>query len=120
MTTELIEFARSEFTLGAIQPDGSTSRDHLEKSAKSIFKPNYEAQRQLAEAAELPDEGGNVWADFLALHSRRGYGEIGPVRLSYTEVQAFESLRGFRFEGWELEAILALDDEFFAVEGEKK
>lgn len=122
MTTELLEFARAEFEMAEIQDDGLPLRDHLEKSAYSPIMPNREAAARLAAIPDMPTEGPAValWADFMLMHSRRSWSESGPLRLDFGAIQNFQTVQSIQLEKWEIDAILLLDDEFFAVRAEAK
>ena len=53
-----------------------------------------------------------LWNRFNRLSNRRGSNGFGPSLLSYTEIEAFQVLTGFRFTSWEIEMIEMLDLEF--------
>jgi hypothetical protein len=57
----------------------------------------------------LPHAGVHVWSWFLDLHNGRGGGGFGPAPLSWHDFEAWARLRGLAPEGWEVDALLRLD-----------
>lgn len=108
--------------MAEIQEDGLPLRDHLEKTAYSAIMPNREAAARLANIPEMPTESPAVtlWGDFMLLHSRRPWNEVGPQRLTLEAIQHLRTVRRIELEPWEVDAIQLLDDEFFAVRAEAK
>lgn len=68
---------------------------------------------------DLPTEASYVWASFDALSMRRSWGENGPQRVAWRDIQAWQDLARSRLEPWELRTVLALDDAFIEVWFEK-
>lgn len=58
---------------------------------------------------DLPEVAWHVWEWFLQLSGSRQSGIAGPVPLSNLEILAFFQLEGVSPDGWELQAIRALD-----------
>ena len=50
-------------------------------------------------------------------YSRRNYG-WGVTPLNYTEIAAWQNLRGIKLDGWELDTLLRLDSVYMDVQAE--
>lgn len=110
MSEEFASYARSEFELSARQEDGATLREHLEAvAARSGKLPS-----QLANSAKLPDGCAPLWRIFLHLHGRRGSSGFGPSPISYSEIDAYQRVTRQELAAWEINAIIAADDAYFA------
>jgi len=55
-----------------------------------------------------------MWVYFQQLHRRREYSDFGPRPLSWLAIQAWQNVRRLSLEPWEIEAILTLDETYFA------
>lgn len=73
----------------------------------------------LAKASAVPEGCGQLWDDFLELHSSRSPGFSGATRISFGDVLAWQELRGVRLASWELDAIRRADDQFMAWQAEQ-
>lgn len=58
---------------------------------------------------ELPVEVAHVWGWFLHLNAKRQPAISGVAPISELEISLFLANRGISLEGWELDAIEALD-----------
>lgn len=68
----------------------------------------------------LPDGCGSLWRDFLALRMAAGSNGMGPNRITFAEIEAYQRLHGFRFAAWEVRAITGADAAYFAVRAEAR
>lgn len=91
----------------------------MEKDATGIV-PNPVSRARLDAVSSLPELAAFVWVQFLDLHNRRDYGEAGPKRSSWSEIQAWQNVRQMRLEVWQLNLVLRIEDIYFAVLAEKK
>jgi hypothetical protein len=99
--------------------DGISKREHLEADARGFF-PNPVSISKLENEPELPALVSDMWVSFLALHLRRGRDMDGPLRFTWSEIQAYCNLTGARFSEWQLRVLFLLEDEYFAVRAENK
>lgn len=97
--------------------DGVSLRDHLTADAEGLF-PNPVSVARLAAEPRLPALAAPVWARFLELHLRRPQTEFGPLRLPWSEVEAYSRVMGVSVKRWQLSAIFALEEAFFEVRAE--
>ncbi len=98
-------FARHQFELREPQEDGSPLIAHLEAAwRQSGVKPET-----LAEAPLLPPACEGLWRGFLELHACRCSGGMGPSRITYMDIDAYQRVTGMKFDPWELEAIRQTD-----------
>ena len=68
----------------------------------------------LADAPPLPRGCVLLWSDFLALHGTRGSSGMGPARIGFVEIDAWQRVNEVRFEPWEIEAIRRADNAYMA------
>ncbi len=61
-----------------------------------------------------------LWLDFVASHVARGSNGMGSLRLSWADIDAYQRVKAFRFEGWELEAIRKADAAFMAESAKQR
>ena len=101
------------------QEDGFPLRVHLQKAATS-FMPDADAEARLLSAPPLPTGTIFVWASFNELHLRRGRNESGPLRFTWSDIQAWQAVTGSRLANCELAALFAIEAVFFSVEAENK
>lgn len=81
---------------------GASIAEHYEAVARSrgLKKPV---------APPLPPEVRHLWQTFLELHRTRPAG-FGVSPISFTELDAWQRLKRWPLEPWEVEAIRKLDD----------
>lgn len=81
---------------------GASISDHYEAvaRAKGLKKPV---------APPLPPELRHLWQTFLELHRARPAG-FGPSPICFAEIDAWQRLKRWPLEPWEVEAIRKLDD----------
>ena len=103
-------YARWSFGLAVRGKDGSTTRAHLEASAK---RGSLAAKAGLVPPA-FPAAFGYLWSWFLELHGRRGSGANGPAALTWTDFAAWAACTRRDPSTWEYGVLASLDNAFFA------
>jgi hypothetical protein len=68
----------------------------------------------------LPPALAYLWQAFLRLASRRQSSGFGPMKLGWSEIEAFNRLSGLALRPWEIEVIEALDDRWMAAQATSK
>lgn len=101
-----MEFARRQFELSAPQDDGQPLLAHL----KVYEEANERAHPLIADAPPLPDGLESLWSDFLELHDSRGSTGWGPARITFTDLQAWQSVRGTMLTPFEVDCIRRADN----------
>lgn len=101
----MLEFARSEFRVGARQPDGNTLREHL----LSVARQTGQTPQALVGDTELPEDADYLWNWFNRLSNRRQVG-MAPGPLTWPQIEAFFRLMKVRADEWELRALELLDN----------
>lgn len=87
--------------------EGGTVLEHLQAAqAQTGIVPEV-----LADAPALPEGCDNAWHAFAELHACRGEG-MGPERITYGDIDAFQRVTGTRLEPWEVAAIHAADQAY--------
>lgn len=86
-------------------------REHLESYQRATGK----VHPTMAEMPPLPDGCGKLWSDFLELHSTRGVGMSGPLRISYSDIDAYQRVRSVSLSPWEVGSIVAADRAYMDV-----
>ena len=74
-------------------------------------------QKRAPSGPRMPSEAAYLWNAFTRLSERRS-GGFGPGPITYSDIAWFCAVRGERFESWEIDAIMALDDAFFEARSE--
>ena len=74
----------------------------------------------IANAPKLPDGCDQLWHDFLELHDSRGSTGFGPMRITFSDLHAWQTMRGLRLQGWELDAIRRADNAWLKDYGERQ
>lgn len=99
--------------------DGVPLRVHLERTAEGLFDTpeKLEAVAKLEAEPSLPAILSPLWAIFLELHLRRPQMEFGPVRLPWSELEAYsrQRRRGVPLKPWQLNAIFEVEDAYFEI-----
>lgn len=62
-----------------------------------------------------PPAGLHIWGWFLELHRSRPMGGMDAGSITFSELEAWSRLTGAAPSPWEVEVLLALDAEWFAV-----
>lgn len=88
--------------------DGKPLRDHLE----SWERQTGQVHPVLVAAPCLPSGCEQLWADFLALHNGRGFTGFGPARISFSDIDAFQRVKGIRLPAWQIDAIRRADNAY--------
>jgi hypothetical protein len=98
--------------------EGATLREHL----LSAWERTGKQPDRLRDAPSLPEGTAPLWRDFLALHGCRGSSGMGPLRISWMDLDAYQRVQGIRFAPWEIEALRRADNAFMIhhAEGVKK
>ena len=99
-----------------MQDDGATLREHYEALAERTG-------RTVAEIAGLPDcpHGCELlWRDFMALSASRGSNGFAVLRLSWSEIEAYQRVNRISFAPWEIDAIRRLDSAFIDQASKRK
>ena len=92
--------------------DGSSVREHLQAAHRATGR----LPAAIANAPALPDGCAMLWHDFIELRSMaRGMG-MGPVRISYNDIDAYCRVNSVRFAPWELKAIRLADGAYLAAQ----
>lgn len=91
--------------LDSADKNGVSQRDHL----ISAFKSTGRLPALLAEEPDLPEEIDYLWWDHLRLR-RSGFNGIGIASVTFSELLAYSQLYGVSFTGWELDALISLDE----------
>lgn len=73
-----------------------------------MWKATGKRPPKLTEHGECPEGFGPVWQAFGKLSARRQYG-MGPLSISYADMDAFQRLYGITLHPWQVEAIEAVD-----------
>lgn len=66
----------------------------------------------LFDAPVLPHGLEELWAVFLELHTCRGSTGMGPQRITYMDVDAFQRVSGVSLKAWERDAIRRADQAY--------
>ena len=109
----LIAFCKQEFELGS---GGNSLRAKLEQVEKQTGK----RPKELDELVEFPASMMYQWSYFIALHNKRSSNGFGINPISYTEMQAYFNLIGYRPEEWEIDLISKLDSTVLQVHSEQQ
>lgn len=64
---------------------------------------------------EWPEGAGYLVAKFEALTRCRRSGEAGPEPITYQDIAAYCQSSGDRLDGWEVEALIGMDQAFRAA-----
>ena len=101
---QALAYAKQEFELSEIQPDGNTLKDALLNVQRQIGR----VPKELENLVEMPDCMKDYWQWFLKLSNRRPSG-MGVSAISYYEMMAFFTLIGVNPDPYEIEIIEAFD-----------
>lgn len=91
---------------------GSSMADHYRAVARQTGKPP-------PEPPPMPPAGAHLWDTFLELHRARGGSGFGPSPISHADIEAWVRLKAWPLRPWEVDAIRALDEAYFASQAEK-
>lgn len=94
--------------------DGRTLREHLE----GAYRQTGRLPELLANAPCLPAGTETLWSDFAAMHGARGSTGFGVARIGYGEIDAYQRVHDFRFEPWQVDALIRADTAFIVIHAE--
>lgn len=112
LTDELLAFAEVKFDLDRKQPDGATTRDHLEK----VQRLTGEVPEQLARAEgnPLPELLEYLWIWYGSAASSRRAGPRGePLPLDYRDIGEWARFNLVDLALWEKHAFMRLEGLYF-------
>jgi hypothetical protein len=98
----LIEHTQASMELSAVQPDGSTLRQHLQVAAAAGATPDPRL------AGRPPAAAAALWDAFLSLNAARPAG-LAPSAITPADMLAWQQLHGVRFTAWEVDTLQAMD-----------
>lgn len=90
--------------------------EHLQ----AMERQTGETPDALLDAPLLPEGCEPLWAAFRELHSCRANYGLGPSRITYTDLDAFQRVTGFLLAGWEVAAIHRADAEYLRQWAERQ
>ena len=96
----------------ARQHGGSSVGDHYAAVARQLGKPQLKPP-------PLPPAATHLWETFIDLARRRGGNGFDPMPITHTEIDAWQRLKQWPLAPWEVDAIAALDDAYFASLADK-
>lgn len=70
---------------------------------------------RLRDAPELPAMLEPLWADFIELHNSRGSTGFGAAPITFADIDAWQRVVGLHLRPWEIAAIRAADNAYFAA-----
>lgn len=113
--TQLLAWARGEFSLARAMKDGRTYRDHLESVVRQTG--GRVVPEELRNAVERPMRTDYLWGYFTRLSRRRIYDGFSgiPQRISSAEMLAWATLNRVPLQTIEVEILERLDDVFVEV-----
>lgn len=79
--------------------------EHLQ----AIERQTGRTPQMLLDAPRLPEGCEELWRIFTELHSCRGNAGMGPQRITYSDIDAFQRVTGTVLQPWEREAIHKAD-----------
>ncbi len=88
-----------------------TVRQHLE----AAYKQSGVMPAQLADAPPLPDECRSIWDAFIELRTSCPSNGLGPGRISFTEIDAYQRTTGDRLGAWGIKALRKVDAAWLEV-----
>jgi hypothetical protein len=98
-------FARHQFELSQPQDDGLALIEHL----RSVERQTGKVHPLVANGPTMPRGCSQLWVDFLELHGSRGSTGFGAARITFTDLKAWQDVRGVRLDAWEIDAIRKVD-----------
>jgi hypothetical protein len=94
----------------APQEDGVPLIDHL----LAVEEKSGQTPQALLDAPLCPPACEELWRIFGELHSCRGNTGFGPMRITYTDLDAFQRVSGTTLRPWEREAIFRADKAYLS------
>jgi hypothetical protein len=71
-----------------------------------------ETPQMLLDRPRCPDGCESLWLAFKELHASRCSSGFGPMRITFTEIDAYGRVTGAQFKPWEVEAVRRADRAF--------
>lgn len=106
-----MEYARWDLKLGKTDKDGISEREHLEVVKKTTGKTPL----ALVPPTDFPKDLEHVWIAFLELSERRGYSQVGPLPITYSDIFHYKEVTGNQIDPNEVSTILELDRIYMKV-----
>lgn len=69
---------------------------------------------------EPPEELAHLWMIYCELRNTTGGTGFGPRSIDFSELFAYQMVRGIQFEPWETDLILDLDQIYLRVHAKKE
>ena len=90
---------------------GSSVGDHIKAAKRQTGKPP-------PKAPPLPAEATHLWDTFIEVAARRQNSGWGPLPITHQQLESWSRLKAWPLAPWEVDAIMALDSTFMAVDAE--
>jgi hypothetical protein len=68
----------------------------------------------LRDAPRIPDGCEQLWTDFLEMHACRGSTGMGPARITFLDIDAWQRVNRTQLPAWQIDAIRGADDAYMA------
>jgi hypothetical protein len=101
-----VTYARHQFELSAPQPDGQPLLAHLQAAEEQTGI----VHNMIANAPPMPTGCVQLWRDFLELHGSRNSAGMGVSRITFSDLEAWQGVRGVQLDQWEIDCIRRIDD----------
>ncbi len=85
----------------------------------SVWERTGVKPARLADAPALPDGLAAVWTAFCDLRNSCPSSGMGPGRITFSEIDAYQRVTGHYLPAWQVDAIRRVDATFLAVRAEK-
>ena len=108
----MIAYAEREFRLNLPQKDGRPLRQHIEAVMRVTHRWPEGAEPRL-----LPEGAAYLWEWFCEISGRR-QGGMGPLALSWTDIEAWARLRSISLSAFEIDCFNALERAYWRVQRE--
>jgi hypothetical protein len=110
-------WAEHEFRLQRRQPEGGTLRDAFKAYRRMKHRPHPDER----EPVRKPEAVFYLYRWFQEIARGRPVGGMGVfMPIPPSEILAWATLRRITLQGWEMEAVMALDGAFLASVAEEK
>lgn len=75
----------------------------------AVQEQTGQTPQALLDAPRCPGGCEALWDAFRELHACRGSAGFGPMRITYTDLDAYQRVSGVKLQPWEREAIRQAD-----------